>query len=195
MGRGAGLRRRPRRAGDGRGAAGAGPGGTPKAWTSPPASRCAGRARIALVTPSHQYPLGATLTASRRLQLLDWAQATGSWIIEDDYDSEYRYESQPITALQGTRPRRARRLHRDLQQGALPCAAGWLSGRSDGSGRSLLCRAEGDGHLPARLELRHAHGLHRGRTFRASPAADEPAVSRNAGRRSSSRSAKSSTPV
>jgi GntR family transcriptional regulator/MocR family aminotransferase len=59
------------------------------------------RARIALVTPSHQYPLGATLTASRRLQLLDWAQATGSWIIEDDYDSEYRYESQPITALQG----------------------------------------------------------------------------------------------
>src|SRR5258706_2735368 len=59
------------------------------------------RARIALVTPSHQYPLGATLTASRQLQLLDWAQATGSWIIEDDYDSEYRFQSHPITALQG----------------------------------------------------------------------------------------------
>jgi GntR family transcriptional regulator/MocR family aminotransferase len=59
------------------------------------------RARAALVTPSHQYPLGATMSASRRLQLLDWAQATGSWIIEDDYDSEYRYESQPIAALQG----------------------------------------------------------------------------------------------
>lgn len=58
-------------------------------------------ARAAVVTPSHQYPLGATLNASRRLQLLDWAQAAGSWIIEDDYDSEYRYESQPVAALQG----------------------------------------------------------------------------------------------
>jgi GntR family transcriptional regulator / MocR family aminotransferase len=59
------------------------------------------RARAALVTPSHQYPLGATMSASRRLQLLDWAQANGSWVIEDDYDSEYRYDSQPIAALQG----------------------------------------------------------------------------------------------
>jgi GntR family transcriptional regulator / MocR family aminotransferase len=59
------------------------------------------RARAALVTPSHQYPLGATLSAARRLQLLDWAQSTGAWIIEDDYDSEYRYDSQPIAALQG----------------------------------------------------------------------------------------------
>lgn len=59
------------------------------------------RARAALVTPSHQYPLGATMSASRRLQLLDWAHAIGSWIVEDDYDSEYRYESQPIAALQG----------------------------------------------------------------------------------------------
>jgi GntR family transcriptional regulator / MocR family aminotransferase len=59
------------------------------------------QARAAYVTPSHQYPLGATLTASRRLQLLDWAQKSGAWILEDDYDSEYRYESQPIAALQG----------------------------------------------------------------------------------------------
>jgi GntR family transcriptional regulator/MocR family aminotransferase len=59
------------------------------------------RARAAYVTPSHQYPLGATMSAARRLQLLDWAHATGAWIIEDDYDSEYRYESQPVAALQG----------------------------------------------------------------------------------------------
>jgi GntR family transcriptional regulator/MocR family aminotransferase len=63
--------------------------------------RTARRARCALVTPSHQYPLGATMSASRRLQLLDWAEATGAWIIEDDYDSEYRYDSQPVAALQG----------------------------------------------------------------------------------------------
>lgn len=59
------------------------------------------KARAAFVTPSHQFPLGVSMSASRRLQLLDWAQTTGSWIIEDDYDSEYRYESSPIASLQG----------------------------------------------------------------------------------------------
>jgi GntR family transcriptional regulator/MocR family aminotransferase len=58
-------------------------------------------ARAVLVTPSHQYPLGVTMSASRRLQLLDWAQRSGAWIIEDDYDSEYRYDGAPITSLQG----------------------------------------------------------------------------------------------
>jgi GntR family transcriptional regulator / MocR family aminotransferase len=59
------------------------------------------KARAAFVTPSHQFPLGMTMSASRRFQLLEWAQSTGSWIIEDDYDSEYRYESLPIPSLQG----------------------------------------------------------------------------------------------
>src|SRR5580658_4310227 len=58
-------------------------------------------ARAAFVTPSHQYPLGATMSASRRLQLLEWASGSNSWIVEDDYDSEYRYESTPIASLQG----------------------------------------------------------------------------------------------
>ena len=58
-------------------------------------------ARAAYVTPSHQYPLGVTMSASRRFQLLDWAHNTGAWIVEDDYDSEYRYESMPIASLQG----------------------------------------------------------------------------------------------
>src|ERR1700733_13772606 len=62
--------------------------------------QCA-KARAAYVTPSHQYPLGSTMSASRRMQLLNWAQVTGSWIIEDDYDSEYRFESIPISSLQG----------------------------------------------------------------------------------------------
>jgi GntR family transcriptional regulator / MocR family aminotransferase len=59
------------------------------------------KARAAYVTPSHQYPLGSTMSASRRMQLLNWAQTSGSWIIEDDYDSEYRFESMPIASLQG----------------------------------------------------------------------------------------------
>ena len=59
------------------------------------------RARAAYVTPSHHVPLGVTMSASRRLRLLDWARRSGAWIVEDDYDSEYRYGSQPITSLQG----------------------------------------------------------------------------------------------
>jgi GntR family transcriptional regulator / MocR family aminotransferase len=59
------------------------------------------RARAAIVAPSHQFPLGATMSASRRLQLLEWARRESAWIIEDDYDSEYRYDSKPIASLQG----------------------------------------------------------------------------------------------
>jgi GntR family transcriptional regulator/MocR family aminotransferase len=59
------------------------------------------RARAAFVTPSHQYPLGSTMSASRRIQLLNWAQSAGAWIVEDDYDSEYRYQSPPVPSLHG----------------------------------------------------------------------------------------------
>jgi GntR family transcriptional regulator/MocR family aminotransferase len=58
-------------------------------------------ARVAYVTPSHQYPLGFVMSASRRLAILDWARRRGSWLIEDDYDSEYRYAGPPLTSLQG----------------------------------------------------------------------------------------------
>lgn len=58
-------------------------------------------ARAAYVTPSHQYPLGMTMSAARRISLLNWAVRSGSWIIEDDYDSEYRFGSRPIASLQG----------------------------------------------------------------------------------------------
>lgn len=58
-------------------------------------------ARLAYVTPSHQYPLGMTMSLSRRMELLDWAEQSETWILEDDYDSEYRYEGRPIAALQG----------------------------------------------------------------------------------------------
>jgi GntR family transcriptional regulator / MocR family aminotransferase len=61
-------------------------------------------ARAAFVTPSHQYPLGATMSAARRLQLLEWAHSSNAWIVEDDYDSEYRYESMPVASMQGLDP-------------------------------------------------------------------------------------------
>ena len=59
------------------------------------------RASAAFVTPSHQYPLGATLSMSRRLELLAWARSAGAWIVEDDFSSEFRYAGPPLTALQG----------------------------------------------------------------------------------------------
>jgi GntR family transcriptional regulator/MocR family aminotransferase len=58
-------------------------------------------ARMAYVTPSHQYPLGHPMSMSRRTELLQWAAANNSWIIEDDYDSEFRYSGRPQPALQG----------------------------------------------------------------------------------------------
>jgi GntR family transcriptional regulator/MocR family aminotransferase len=56
-------------------------------------------ARFAVVTPTHQSPSGVTLTLTRRQQLLAWAAREKSWIIEDDYDSEYRYQGRPIPAV------------------------------------------------------------------------------------------------
>jgi len=62
--------------------------------------RLAPDARVACVSPSHQYPTGATLSASRRFELLAWAERAGAWIIEDDYDSYFRYRGRPLPALQ-----------------------------------------------------------------------------------------------
>jgi len=58
-------------------------------------------ARAAYVTPSHQFPLGSTMSLERRLALLKWARTNDAWIFEDDYDSEYRYIGRPLPALQG----------------------------------------------------------------------------------------------
>jgi GntR family transcriptional regulator/MocR family aminotransferase len=65
------------------------------------ASRLATDARLTVVAPSRSYPLGTTMSLSRRLALLDWARRRDAWILEDDYDSEYRYAGRPLAALQG----------------------------------------------------------------------------------------------
>ena len=56
-------------------------------------------AKFALVTPTHQSPLGVTLSLKRRMELLQWAESNDSWVIEDDYDSEFRYGEKPLPAL------------------------------------------------------------------------------------------------
>jgi GntR family transcriptional regulator/MocR family aminotransferase len=61
----------------------------------------AGTAKLLYVTPSHQFPTGAILSLPRRLELLAWAERSGALVIEDDYDSEFRYDARPIPSLQG----------------------------------------------------------------------------------------------
>ena len=65
-------------------------------------ARLGRHARAVYITPSHQFPLGTTMSAARRMQLLDWAARHGAWIIEDDYDSEYRFGGRPMASLQGS---------------------------------------------------------------------------------------------
>jgi len=59
-----------------------------------------------VVTPAHQFPLGVTMSADRRTSLLEWARANDAWIVEDDYDGEFRYDRRPIGSLQGLDPER-----------------------------------------------------------------------------------------
>lgn len=58
-------------------------------------------ARLIWTTPSHQFPTGVTMSLARRMNLLEWASHTDAWILEDDYDSEYRWSGRPLEALQG----------------------------------------------------------------------------------------------
>ncbi|MEM7563992.1 MAG: PLP-dependent aminotransferase family protein, partial [Pseudomonadota bacterium] len=55
--------------------------------------------RLVILTPSHQFPLGGAMPPQRRIEFLNWAKSNNAWIIEDDYDSEFRYSGRPIPAL------------------------------------------------------------------------------------------------
>jgi GntR family transcriptional regulator/MocR family aminotransferase len=63
-----------------------------------------GDAKAVVLTPAHQYPTGVTLHPARRRAFTDWARARGGLIVEDDYDGEFRYDRQPVGALQGMAP-------------------------------------------------------------------------------------------
>ena len=131
-------------------AAGAGAGrrrGPRRRRRAPGASR---RAAMAYVSPSHQYPLGVTMSLTRRLALLEWARAAGAWVLEDDYDSEYRYAGRPLAALQGLDARRPRDLHGHVQQGACfrRCGSATWWCRRTWSTRSSRPRAVADRHSP-----------------------------------------------
>lgn len=84
-----------------------------------------------LVTPAHQYPVGAVLAPERRAELLDWAERTGSLVIEDDYDAEYRYDREPVGALQGLAPERVIYVGSASKVLSPALRLGWLAAPSD----------------------------------------------------------------
>src|SRR6266480_2716708 len=67
-------------------------------------SRALGRTAAAVLTPAHQFPLGMTLAPRRRRAFIEWATASGGLVIEDDYDGEFRYDRQPVGAMQALAP-------------------------------------------------------------------------------------------
>ena len=71
-----------------------------------------------VVTPAHQWPTGVVLSPERRRALADWARRTGGWVVEDDYDAEFRYDREPVGAIQGLAPDRRERPDRPRAQRA-----------------------------------------------------------------------------
>ena len=102
-------------------------------------------ARLAYTTPSHQFPLGSVMSAARRRDLLAWAQRSGAYVIEDDYDSEYRFDIAPIPPLQALDGAGTGHLSRHGLQDALADPAPRLSRRPDGAGGDLRQGQEAGG--------------------------------------------------
>ncbi|GAA0305224.1 PLP-dependent aminotransferase family protein [Streptomyces polychromogenes] len=84
------------------------------------------RAGAVLLTPAHQFPTGAALTPERRAAAVDWARTTGGLILEDDYDGEFRYDRQPVGALQGLDPDRVVYLGTASKSLAPALRMGWM---------------------------------------------------------------------
>ncbi|MCA8154190.1 PLP-dependent aminotransferase family protein [Burkholderia contaminans] len=136
--------------------------------------RRAADARFAVVTPAHQSPLGVALSLPRRLALLDWARQQRAWIVEDDYDSEFRYHGRPLPALKSLD-----RYHRvvytgsfskvlypglrlgylvvpDEQVAAFRDTAGWLGGSGQMLMQSVVAEFMEQGHFARHLKKMRA---------------------------------------
>ncbi|MEV0112258.1 PLP-dependent aminotransferase family protein [Streptomyces sp. NPDC050844] len=85
-----------------------------------------GSAKVVLLTPAHQFPMGVPLHPDRRAAAVDWARRTGGLILEDDYDGEFRYDRQPVGALQGLDPDRVVYLGTASKSLAPGLRLGWM---------------------------------------------------------------------
>jgi GntR family transcriptional regulator/MocR family aminotransferase len=82
--------------------------------------------RAVVLTPAHQWPTGVVLSPERRIALANWASDTGGWIVEDDYDAEFRYDREPIGMLQGLAPDRVVNIGTVSKSLAPTLRLGWL---------------------------------------------------------------------
>jgi GntR family transcriptional regulator / MocR family aminotransferase len=119
-------------------------------------------ARAVLLTPAHQFPTGAVLSADRRSALLGWAEARGALVIEDDYDAEYRYDRAPIGSLQGLRPDLVAHIGSASKTLAPALRLGWLIAPPAWRDRLLLARESLDHGLPALEQFALADFITRG---------------------------------
>lgn len=107
------------------------------------------KARLAFVTPSHQFPLGGVLSAERRREIISWAERSGAWVLEDDYDGEFRYHARPAPPLHVLAPDRVIYLGTASKSLSPRLRIGWLVAPLPLA--ELLVRAKGllDRHAPA----------------------------------------------
>jgi GntR family transcriptional regulator / MocR family aminotransferase len=119
-------------------------------------------ADAALVTPAHQFPTGSVLSGERRRGLIDWAHAGGGLILEDDYDSEFRYDREPVRALQGLAPGRVVQLGTVSKTLAPALRLGWVVAPADLAGEAAQAKALLDDFSPAVDQLALAELLERG---------------------------------
>jgi GntR family transcriptional regulator/MocR family aminotransferase len=116
----------------------------------------------ALVTPSHQYPLGMVLAPERRAALVEWAVTRDGWIIEDDYDGEYRFDREPLGALQALAPARVTYLGSSSKTLAPALRLGWMAVAPDLVDGVADAKALADGGSPQLDQLALARFIDRG---------------------------------
>ena len=120
-------------------------------------------AHAVLVTPAHQSPTGVVLSASRRVELVEWARRSGGWIIEDDYDSEFRYDRQPLGAVQGLAPDRVVLIGSASKTHAPGVRVGWMAGPGELVGDLAARRVAADRGGPVIDQLAFTALLQSGR--------------------------------
>jgi GntR family transcriptional regulator/MocR family aminotransferase len=106
-------------------------------------------AQAVVVAPAHQFPTGAVLGPARRALLVAWARAQGTWIVEDDYDAEFRYEGEPLAALQGAAPERVIYLGTASKVLAPALRLGWIVAPEAWAGALALMKRRVDRGGPA----------------------------------------------
>ena len=119
-------------------------------------------ADAALVTPAHQFPTGSVLSGERRRQLLAWSHAGGGLILEDDYDSEFRYDREPVRALQGLAPSSVVQLGTVSKTLAPALRLGWVVAPADLADEATRVKSLLDDFSPALDQLALAELLERG---------------------------------